>query len=924
MKAIEEVLHGWADYEKIREFLKKEKGIIQISGCVDAGKAHMVYGVGNGFGKKIIATFSEQKARELYEDCRFFDANTVYYPAKDILFYQSDLRGNQLTKERMNAIKVLLEEEQMTLVTTFDGLMNRLIRPEKLERFILQLSLGEELILTDFTKQLVAMGYEKNYQAEAGGQFAVRGGIIDIYPLTEENPYRIELWGDEIDSIRSFSAESQRSLENLETVKIYPAAEIIFEEAVLEKGLKKIEADAKKLSELYQKEMKTEEAHRVRMLASTAKESIEQFGSVEGMDAYLTYFEEDTVSLLDYFSKEDALVFLDEPVRAIEKGRVIEKEFQESMKQRLEKGYILPGQMDSLYSYEEIAARLAAHKVIGLAALEMKEKALPAKEYFSIQMKTVNPYNNSFELLIKDLKRYKKNHYRVILLSGSRTRANRLAQDITEEGISAFYTQDEEHEVKPGEVMVAYGKIKKGYEYPDLQCVIISESDIFGREKKKKKKRRIYEGEQIQSFSDLHVGDYVVHENHGLGIYRGIEKVEVDKVVKDYIKIEYAKGGNLYILATQLELIQKYAGADAKKPKLNKLGTQEWSKTKSKVHKAVADIAQDLVELYAKRQNREGYVYGEDTVWQREFEEMFPFEETEDQELAIEATKQDMESKKIMDRLICGDVGYGKTEVAIRAAFKAVQEGKQVVYLVPTTILAQQHYNTFASRMKDFPVRVDLPGLFSVSNSLAAIAVCAQMGIPEKAMQEALSAVRVRGRCEAVPVYPEMTLLIDYAHNAMSLESLLKTLRKYHPKRLICLFGCGGNRARDRRFQMGEVSGRLADLTVITSDNPRDEEPQAILDDIRTGIGKTEGAFVEIADRKEAIRYVIENRQPGDLVVLAGKGHETYQIRKGKRYEMDERVLIQEILEEDQEKGEDRRACFKNIRSLQSFSILCI
>ena len=326
MKAIEEVLHGWADYEKIREFLKKEKGIIQISGCVDAGKAHMVYGVGNGFGKKIIATFSEQKARELYEDCRFFDGNTVYYPAKDILFYQSDL--------------------QMTLVTTFDGLMNRLIRPEKLERFILQLSLGEELILTDFTKQLVAMGYEKNYQAEAGGQFAVRGGIIDIYPLTEENPYRIELWGDEIDSIRSFSAESQRSLENLETVKIYPAAEIIFEEAVLEKGLKKIEADAKKLSELYQKEMKTEEAHRVRMLASTAKESIEQFGSVEGMDAYLTYFEEETVSLLDYFSKEDALVFLDEPVRAIEKGRVIEKEFQESMKQRLEMGYILPGQMN--------------------------------------------------------------------------------------------------------------------------------------------------------------------------------------------------------------------------------------------------------------------------------------------------------------------------------------------------------------------------------------------------------------------------------------------------------------------------------------------------------------------------------------------------------------------------------------------------
>ena len=256
--------------------------------------------------------------------------------------------------------------------------------------------------------------------------------------------------------------------------------------------------------------------------------------------------------------------------------------------------------------------------------------------------------------------------------------------------------------------MLGYGKIKKGYEYPLLKFVVISESDIFGSEKKKKKHHRTYEGEKIASFTDLNIGDYVVHENHGLGIYRGIEKIEVDKTVKDYIKIEYAGGGNLYILATQLELIQKYAGADAKKPKLNKLGGQEWNKTKTKVRGAVKEIAQDLVKLYAQRQDQEGFVYGPDTVWQREFEEMFPFEETEDQELAIEATKKDMESTKIMDRLICGDVGYGKTEIAIRAAFKAVQDGKQVAFLVPTTILAQQHYNNFVQRMKDFPVNIDL------------------------------------------------------------------------------------------------------------------------------------------------------------------------------------------------------------------------
>ena len=256
--------------------------------------------------------------------------------------------------------------------------------------------------------------------------------------------------------------------------------------------------------------------------------------------------------------------------------------------------------------------------------------------------------------------------------------------------------------------MTGYGKIKKGYEYPMLKFVVISESDIFGGEKKKKKRKRIYEGEKIASFTDLNIGDYVVHESHGLGIYRGIEKIEVDKTEKDYIKIEYAGGGNLYILATQLEQIQKYAGAGAKKPKLNKLGGQEWNKTKSRVRGAVKEIAEDLVKLYAVRQNEQGFAFGPDTVWQKEFEEMFPFEETEDQDLAIAATKADMESTKIMDRLICGDVGYGKTEIAIRAAFKAVQDGKQVAFLVPTTILAQQHYNNFVQRMKDFPVNIDL------------------------------------------------------------------------------------------------------------------------------------------------------------------------------------------------------------------------
>ena len=342
-------------------------------------------------------------------------------------------------------------------------------------------------------------------------------------------------------------------------------------------------------------------------------------------------------------------------------------------------------------------------------ALEPKRGKWKITEKFDVTVKTVNSYNSSFELLVKDLLQYKKQGFQIALLSGSRTRAERLAKDLQEEGLNAFYSTDYDRLIQPGEIMVAYGHAKKGFEYPLIKFAVMTETDIFGQEQKKKKKKKNYNGQRIQDFAELSIGDFVVHEKHGLGIYRGIEKVEVDKIVKDYIKIEYRGGSNLYILATQLDALQKYSGADTTKaPKLNKLGGQEWNKTKSRVRGAVKNIAKELVELYAVRQEKEGYVCGPDTVWQREFEEMFPYEETEDQLNAIEDTKRDMESTKIMDRLVCGDVGYGKTEVALRAAFKAVQESRQVVYLVPTTILAQQHYNTFVQRMKEFPVKVEL------------------------------------------------------------------------------------------------------------------------------------------------------------------------------------------------------------------------
>ena len=612
---------------------------------MESQKSHLMYGLSGIAPYRLILAEDERRAREIYEDYRFYDRKVYFYPAKDLLFFQADIHGNLLIRQRMKVIKALLEEKELTVVTSIDGCMDFLESLEKIKEQLIHYESDSTVDTEQLKNQLVALGYERVGQVEMPGQFSVRGGIVDIYCLTEENPWRIELWGDEIDSIRSFDPESQRSLENLEELTIYPAVEHIGDK--------------------------------------------------------------DMVSFLDYFPEERTIIFLDEPNRLTEKGGAVEEEYRQSRMHREEKGSRnLPENW--LCSFEQLQKELNKRNCISVCALEPKQAGWKVREKFYLEVKSISAYNNSFELLVKDLHHYKKQGYRIALLSGSRTRAERLAKDLQEEGLAAFYGQDYDREICPGEIMVVYGHAKKGFEYPLIKFAVMTESDIFGQEQKKKKKKN-YSGSRIQDFAELSIGDFVVHEKHGLGIYRGIEKVEVDRIVKDYIKIEYRGGSNLYIPATQLDCLQKYSGADASKaPKLNKLGTQEWNKTKSKVRGAVKNIAKELVELYAVRQEKEGYVCGPDTVWQREFEEMFPYEETEDQLSAIEDAKRDMESTRIMDRLICGDVGYGKTEVALRAAFKEVQESRQVAYLAPTTILAQQIYNTFVQRMKEFPVHVEL------------------------------------------------------------------------------------------------------------------------------------------------------------------------------------------------------------------------
>ncbi|MBP3475937.1 MAG: transcription-repair coupling factor [Lachnospiraceae bacterium] len=719
MRALLAPLEELGEYEEIRKMLMKEQASVALSGCVDSQKLHMIYGLGDGFRYKIIVTFSDLKAKELYEDYKFYDRNVTLYPAKDLIFFQADIHGNQLVMERIKCLRRLMEGRPVTVITTYDALMAPQIPIDVWKKHVIHIDKKTSIVESELAARLVELGYEKNYQVEAPGQFSIRGGIIDIFDLTEENPYRIELWGEDVESIRSFDILSQRSIEKLESMTIYPATEMILSPDELRAGLKKIEAEGKEQAAQLRKQMKTEEAHRIEVQVRELSEQLLELGlsrNAVNLESYVRFFYPELSTFLDCFDADRSCIFIDEPLRVKEHTSAIELEFRESMMHRVQKGYILPGQMDVLFSAEEVAAKIAGRRVVTLAMMDGKNPLFKADKKFDIQARSLSSYNNSFETLVKDLTAYKKRGYRILLLSGSRTRARRLAEDLREQEISAFYSEDPMREVQPGEVMTYYGRVLKGFEYPLLKFMVIAESDIFGAEKKKKKKKKIYEGQKINDFNELKVGDYVVHESHGLGIYQGIEKVEVDKIVKDYMKISYRDGGILYVLATGLNVIQKYASADAgTKPKLNKLGTQEWHKTKTKVRTAVDEVAQDLVELYALRQQSEGFRYGKDTVWQKEFEEMFPFEETEDQLAAIAATKADMESGKIMDRLICGDVGYGKTEIAIRAAFKAVQEGKQVVYLVPTTILAQQHYNTFVQRMKDFPVRIDLLSRFRTS-----------------------------------------------------------------------------------------------------------------------------------------------------------------------------------------------------------------
>ena len=670
-------------YQALQQALTDGVGPLAVTGTVDPVKAQLLVSLQHSRKTgarvaaknakrpwKLLVVKDEATGKRFVRDIHAFSEQAWYYPAKDFLFYQADTQGTLITRQRVEVLKHIMEDDGGVVVASIDALMDRVLGRENFSESVLTVEPGMTMEMEALSTKLSRLGYERVVEVDAMGEYSIRGGIVDVYPFTSENPVRIEFWDTEVDGIRTFDAETQRSIDTLDSVEIYPASD--------------------------------------------------RAGSASG--------EKQEVSLLDYFD-EQTLLFLDEPDRLRERGTAVETEFRESFEARVEEmqhhaklaatleaqGLAEKDERDPdklIYGIDQIMERLDTPRTIAFSALGTNLSALKTKQSVHFETAEVTPYSKSgFEMLLKDLQRWQSEQYQIVLLSPSRTRASRLAQNLRDYDLQAYCPDvPEMAEANAGAIMVMFGVLNTGYQFPAERFVLLTEGDMFGNTNavQKKRKQKKFDGQHIAKLSELSVGDYVVHEDHGIGIYRGIERIESQGVTKDYIKIEYGDGGNLYLPATRLEGIQKYAGAEATKPKLNRLGGTEWTKTRSRVQHAVKEIARDLVKLYAARQSESGYKFGPDTVWQKEFEEMFPYEETVDQDLAIEAVKQDMESHKIMDRLICGDVGYGKTEVALRAAFKAVQDSKQVAYLVPTTILAQQIYNTFVERMKGFPVNIAL------------------------------------------------------------------------------------------------------------------------------------------------------------------------------------------------------------------------
>lgn len=695
------LLDGYRPFEGIVKNLDNTP--VSVAGVAETAQAQLVASVSaKTESNALIITYSDMEARSVLSDLRLYTDNAVLFPSKEYVFYNIETMGRANENARL-AVLDKIERGGVTVVASVDALMTYTADKKRFVNDTIELLTGVEYDISELSAKLVEIGYKREEIIEGIGQFSVRGGIVDIYPPGVENPVRIEFWGDEVDSVRSFDMDSQRTLENIDSVRIIPVTETLYTEKRREEIILEL---SRRLKAVQRKKGDGDE------YAKTLEADIELFKermSFPSADKYISLIYGDIPSLTDYFSN-DTVAFVIDPKRVLERMKTFLWEKEQMITELKFKGIIGDAKIPLYKTQYDIVSAISKMRLIAFEMLSHTKNDFTFRHLESIVSKTTVSFHGKLEYLFEDLKRWAETDYTVVVLATTEKRAINLEGVFNERGIKARYSNDKTFE--KGETVIITGNSSGGFEYPELKFVLVSEQEIFKSGRSRERRRKENEN-RIKSYNDISVGDYIVHTAHGIGEYAGITKMTVDGISKDYLKIQYKGSDTLYVPVDQLNLLYKYSGkTDEKTVKVNRLGTQEWTRQKQKVKASTDELAKELIKLYAQREEVAGHAFAEDTPWQREFEDTFRYTETTDQLRSIEEVKSDMEKSAPMDRLLCGDVGFGKTEVALRAAFKAVCDSKQVVYLCPTTILAMQHYETFKSRMADFPITVEMLSRF--------------------------------------------------------------------------------------------------------------------------------------------------------------------------------------------------------------------
>ena len=706
------------EYNGILDAISERDGNIQINGLVTGSKVNIAYSVYKDTAKQMLyVANTEYEAKKIYEELNVYMKNKVeFLGTNEILFYSLDARDRKVDARRLKTFFKLFKKEKVVVVTFMDALVKKYVPKRVILENVFDLKVGQVINIEELAKKLVNLGYQRVSKVEGFGQFSVRGGIVDIFTLLYDYPIRLEFFDDEIDSIRQFDIYTQKSIDKMKKVTVTPSRDFIYPDDVSQgvENIKKEVGDS------------TDDD----ILRNIEK--IENKEYFDGLENYVEYlFGDETESLVEYLNK-DAIVVVDDVAHCKERYRNLLSEFKDNYTLNLERGLALKTQGQLLYTLHDIVYKLDKRVALFNSLLPKAVNDINVRHTFTIDTREIPGYSGRLDMFVEEVKRLRHSGYKLVIATGTADRAKKVNTMLSENGIDSIYTTKRDMDIKTSQIVVIGANISVGFQYPKLKFQIITDKEMVGANKsgvKKKKKKKKNNAAKIDSFLELKVGDYVVHENSGIGKYTGINQVSVGGIKKDYLKIVYQGGDSLYVPIDQMDKVQKYIGGDVEKVKLNKLGGNEWTKAKKKVKKEIDDMTKELIDLYAKRESRKGYKFSKDTPWQKEFEEKFPFQETDDQLKAIKETKKDMESAKVMDRLVCGDVGYGKTEVAIRAVFKAVTDGKQVAVLVPTTILAQQHFNTFSERFEGYPIRVEVLSRFRTAKQQKEIIEDAKKGL---------------------------------------------------------------------------------------------------------------------------------------------------------------------------------------------------